>query len=54
MEKIVRVLKFCLFAFICIGLIYSIIKADSFYIILFSLSFLSCLYLMAKKIKNNY
>ena len=51
MKKIVNSLNFCIFAFVCIGLIYSIIKTDIFYIILFSLSFLSCLYLMVNKNK---
>ncbi len=47
-----RILQFCLFAFICIGLVYSIIKVDTFYIILFSLSFLSFLYLVVTKFNN--
>ena len=41
-----KIIKFCLFAFICVGLVFSIMKAEIFYIILFSLSFLSFLYLM--------
>jgi len=47
-RRIIGTLKFCLFVFICTGLIYSIIKEDVFYIILFSLSFLSFLYLIIK------
>lgn len=49
MKKIVNILNFYIFAFICIGLLYSIVKTDVFYIISFSFSFLSCLYLMVKR-----
>lgn len=51
-KLISRIFRFCLLIFICTGLGFSIIKTDIFYMILFSLSFLSFLYLMGTKYKN--
>ena len=51
-KNIKRIFRIFLLAFICIGLVYSIMKTDVFLIVLFSLSFLSFLYLMMPKCKK--